>query len=91
MSDQDKIKEMRQAIADNIEDEEYCLELEGKVAYLLEKEESRVKKKFMADLVDEFKAFVLDALGEGIDEDFADHHDFLKASLRAWQEGQEEE
>ena len=44
------------------------------------------EQKFMAGLLDEFKAFVLESMAEGHHDNYADHHDFLKDSLKTWSE-----
>lgn len=42
------------------------------------------EKKFMSGLIDEFKAFVIDAMGNEVHADFADHNDFLKVCLETF-------
>lgn len=48
------------------------------------------KKQRMADMVDHFKAFVLDAMDDGMHEEFDDHFEFLQRALATFIELEEE-
>jgi hypothetical protein len=43
------------------------------------------EQKFMYGLLDDFRAFVIDSMGDGLHEEFADHHAFLAAALETFE------
>jgi hypothetical protein len=47
------------------------------------------EKKHMVELLDKFKAFVLDSMSEHMHHDFDDHYDFLRAALECYEENEE--
>jgi len=52
---------------------------------LMDKIASRKKEaKFMEDLIEVLKDFVLDSVAEGHHEEFSDHNDFLKSALETF-------
>lgn len=48
--------------------------------------EFKREEKFVTDLVESFKDFVLDSMAEGMHKDFGCHFDFVKTSFDTWLE-----
>jgi len=49
-----------------------------------------MEKKFIGELIGQFKIFVSDSMEDGIHKDFDDHEDFLRAALETFFDSQDD-
>ena len=54
------------------------------------RKDNEMEKKFIGELIGQFKIFVSDSMEDGIHKDFDDHEDFLRAALETFFDSQDD-